>query len=204
MNKNHQKNLFRQNLNINNKNMHENISTQQSNRTADIIKSSLPSTEGRDRILISHLPAVSQCASYLFSTWLTFQTPAQSFVIAQVIHYFCKEGKLEGWTGLNCSSQQRDGRLNTDGKKQNGENTKEKYDRGHNTNIAFAQRSVASVVTGWLRSCLRYMFFSAVSEFRSPALVCLFFLGHKRSSKAASGLSKTICWHFSGLPSGCS
>lgn len=125
MNKNRQKNLFRQNLNINNKNMHENISTQQSNRTADIIKSSLPSTEGRDRILISHLPAVSQCASYLFSTWLTFQTPAQSFVIAQVIHYVCKEGKLEGWTGLNCSSQQRDGRLNTDGKKQNGENKRE-------------------------------------------------------------------------------
>lgn len=133
MNKNRHKNLFRQNLNINN-NMHENIyaRTRQSNRTADIIKSSLPSTAGRDLILISHLLAVSQCASYLFSTWLTFQTPAQSSVIAQVIHYFCKEGKLEGWTGLNCSSQQRDGRLNKDGKKQNGENTKEKHDRGHN------------------------------------------------------------------------
>lgn len=220
MNKNHQKNLFRQNLNINNKNMHENISTQQSNRTADIIKSSLPSTEGRDRILISHLPAVSQCASYLFSTWLTFQTPAQSFVIAQVIHYVCKEGKLEGWTGLNCSSQQRDGRLHKDGKKQNGENTKEKHDRGHNTNIAFAQRSVASVVTGWLRSCLHYMFFSAVSEFRSPALVCfpcsfwgikeaakqpqawakqsvdIFLAYHQDARRAASGV-----WHF-GIQSG--
>lgn len=213
------KNLFRQNLNIsNNKNVHENIYTQQSNRTADIMKSSPPSTEGHDRIFISHLPEVSQCASYLFSTWLTFQSPAQSFVIAQVIQYFCKEGKLEGWTGLNCSSQQRDGKLkklNKDGKKQNGENTKQKYDRGHNTNIPLHKECVQR--GDWLPA---FLFFSAVSEFRSPALVCfhssfwgikeaakqpqawakqsvdIFLAYHQDARRAASGV-----WHF-GIQSG--
>lgn len=200
MNKNRQKNLFRQNLNINNKNMHENISTQQSNRTADIIKSSLPSTEGRDRILISHLPAVSQCASYLFSTWLTFPCPEFCNCTGDPLRL--QRGKAWRLNGFKLFIPAERWKTKHGWEKAERREYKRKTWQRTQHKHCLCTKECGQRGDG-LASL--YVFFSCVwVQVSCPRLLSLFFLGHKRSSKAASGLSKTICWHFSGLPSGCS
>lgn len=196
MNKNRQKNLFRQNLNINNKNMHENISTQQSNRTADIIKSSLPSTEGRD---FNFSPSCSFSVCFLLIFDMTdFPNPCPEFCNCTGDPLRLQRGKAWRLNGFKLTTQGREKAERREYKRKTWQRTQHKHclctkECGqHGDGLAAFLSSL-------------YVFFSCVwVRISCPRLLSLFFLGHKRSSKAASGLSKTICWHFSGLPSGCS